>query len=211
MIRKILDAARDSERLWIWMGIGMGFGNDDLARARPIHFDQDSYDMRRGKTGLERYGTMRPMVWAHLERYLEANPRDESDLLFKTRTGRPLVWVEAKTEDELRNGTTTHGPSAMPYKRTDSVLQAFRKLKRRAGLEDWREGFYVWRHVGATAYAAREDVGLAALRTFLGHGKSDVADQYMKPLTPQVKEVVEWVNKMLNSDDLDAWREKGPD
>lgn len=210
MIRKLLNAASERERLWIWLGMGLGFGNDDLARARPIHFDRESYDMRRGKTGIARYGATRSMVWAHLQRHLEAHPHDENDLLFKTRTGRPLVWVETKTEDELRYGTTTHGPTAMPYKRTDSVLQAFRRLKRRAGLEDWREGFYVWRHVGATAYAAREDthISVAALRTFLGHGKSDAADQYMKPLTPQVKEVVEWVNRMLDSDDPNAWKEK---
>ena len=36
----------------------------------------------------------------------------------------------------------------------------------------------------------------------------DAAGQYMKPLTPQVKEVVEWVNRMLDSDDADAWKEK---
>jgi len=50
------------QRLWIWMGLGLGFGNDDLAQARPIHFDKDSYDMSRGRTGFQRYGEMRPMV-----------------------------------------------------------------------------------------------------------------------------------------------------
>jgi len=48
MVRTVLDAARERERLWIWMGMGLGFGNDDLARARAVHFDKDSYDMRRG-------------------------------------------------------------------------------------------------------------------------------------------------------------------
>lgn len=164
--------------------------------------------MRRGKTGFARYGTMWPMVWAHLETYLRSNGCDEHDLLFRTRNGRPLVWVKAKTDDELRNGTTTRKACMTPYKRSDSVWQAFRKLKKRAGLEDWPEGFYIGRHVGATAYAFREGVGLAALRTYLGHGKSDAADQHMKPLTPQVKEVIEWINRMLDSDALNAWTEK---
>ena len=208
MIQATLEAARERERLWIWLGIGLGFGNDDLARACPVHFDKDSYDMRRGKTGFARYGTMWPMVWAHLETYLKSNDRDENDLLFRTRNGLPLVWVKAKTDDELRNGTTTRKACMTPYKRSDSVWQAFRRLKKRAGMEDWPEGFYIWRHVGATAYATRDGVGLAALRTFLGHGKSDAADQYLKPLSPQNKEVVEWVNRMLGSTDRNAWMEK---
>jgi len=85
----------------------------------------------------------------------------------------------------------------------------FRKLKKRAGLEDWPEGFYIWRHVGATAYITRDDVGFAALRTFSGHGKSGAADQYLKPLSPQTKEVVEWVNTMLDSEDPDACKKSG--
>lgn len=208
MIQTILKAADERERLWIWLGIGLGFGNDDLARVCPVHFDRDSYDMRRGKTGFDRYGKMWPMVWANLQAYLKSNACDRDDLLFRTRTGRPLVWVKAKTDEELKNGTTTRKACNTPYKRSDSVWQKFRKLKKRAGLGEWPEGFYIWRHLGATAYATRDDVGLAALRTFLGHGKSDAADQYLKPLTPQVKEVVEWVNRMLDSDDLNAWTDK---
>ncbi len=208
MIQTILKAARERERVWIWLGIGLGFGNDDLARSCPVHFDKDSYDMKRGKTGFARYGTMWPMVWAHLEKYMKTNGGDKDDLLFRTRNGLPLVWVKAKTDDELRNGTTTREACKTPYKRSDSVWQAFRKLKTRAGMDDWPEGFYIWRHVGATSYAARDGVGLAAVRTFLGHGKSDAADQYMKNLSPNVKEVVEWVNRMLDSDDLDSWKEK---
>jgi hypothetical protein len=206
MVRTVLDAACERERLWIWMGMGLGFGNDDPARARAVHLDKDSYDMRRGKTGIDRYGNMWPIVWAYVTPYLKANPRESDDLLFVTRTSRPLVWVQTKTDAELQNGTTTRGPCVTPYKRSDSVRQAFRKLKRRVGVEDWPEGFYIWRHVGATAYATRDDVGFAALRTFLGHGKSDAADQHLKPLSPQTKEVVEWVNTMLGSEDPDAWK-----
>jgi len=42
----------------------------------------------------------------------------------------------------------------------------------------------------------------------LGHGKSDAADEYLKPRTPRTKQVVAWVNKMLDSRNLDAWKKK---
>ena len=207
MIQQILSSASLRERLWIWMGLGLGFGNDDLARTRMIHFDAESYDMRRGKTGFARYGIIRPMVWSHLEEYVKQYPRDPDELLFVTRKGNPLVWVKTKTDEELKNGTSTSGPSETPFKRCDSLSQAWNKLKKRAGLEDWKEGFYLWRHLGATAYASCPGIGIAQLRTFLGHGKSDVADEYMKPLTPEVKQVVGWVNRMLDSEDLNAWQD----
>ncbi len=208
MIQAILKAATLRERLWIWMGLGLGFGNDDLARTRAVHFDADSYDMSRGKTGLPRYGVMRPLVWQHIRQYLKENPREADDLLFVTRTGRPLVWVTAKTKDEMVNGTSTRGPAKTPFKRADSVAQAWRKLKMRAGVEGWSEGFYVWRHLGATAYASLPGTGIAQLRTYLGHGKSDAADEYLRPLTPETKRVVEWINAMLDSKDLNAWQKK---
>ncbi len=164
--------------------------------------------MRRGKTGFARYGVMRPLVWLHLRDYLKDNPREADELLFVTRTGRPLVWVTAKSKDEMLNGTSTRGPAKTPFKRCDSMAQAWRKLKMRAGVEDWREGFYVWRHLGATAYASMPGTGIAQLRTYLGHGKSNAADEYLKPLTPETKQVVEWINQMLDSDDLNAWKKK---
>ena len=142
MIQTLLKTAR--ERLWIWLGIGLGFGNDDLARASPVHFDRDGYDMRRGKTGFARYGEMWPMVWAHLEPDLRSNGRDEKDLRFRTRNERPVVWVKAKTDEELRNGTTTRKACITPYKRSDSVWQAFRKLKKRVGWPKRVES--IWLH-----------------------------------------------------------------
>ena len=38
--------------------------------------------------------------------------------------------------------------------------------------------------------------------------KSDAADEYLKPLTPKTKRVVEWINAMLDSKDLNAWQKK---
>ena len=208
MVQKILSTATARERLWIWLGMGLGFGNDDIARCRLEYFDAQSYDMRRGKTGFARYGVMRPMVWAHIQEYLKSFPRKKDELLFITAKGNPVVWVRTKTENELKNGTSTNGPAPILYVRSDSLSQRWNKLKKTAGLQSWKEGFYIWRHIGATAYASREGVGIAQLRTFLGHGKSQVADEYMKPLTPQTEKFIEWVNEMLDSDNIDDWREK---
>ena len=91
MIQEILKAATARERLWIWMGLGLGFGNDDLARTSVVHFDADSYDMRRGKTGFPRYGVMRLLVWLHLREYLKDNPREADESFFVTRTGRCIA------------------------------------------------------------------------------------------------------------------------
>jgi len=118
------------------------------------------------------------------------------------------LWVTAKSKDEMVNGTSTRGPAKTPFKRCDSMAQAWRKLKKRAGVEDWREGFYVWRHLGATAYASLPGTGIAQLRTYLGHGKSNAADEYLKPLTPETKQVVEWINETLDAEDLNAWKKK---
>lgn len=205
-IRKILQAATCEERLWVWMAIGLGFGQDDLARSRPIYFDAETYDMRRGKTGFERYGVMHPIVWAHLQCYLAETPRDPEGLLFITRNGNPLVWKRTKTADELRNGTTTHGPTKLPYKRTDNVAHRWKALLKRAEVKGWKEGFSVWRRLGCTAYGSRPRIGLSEIRTFMGHGATQAADNYLKPLSPEVKTVVKWINRMLDCDDAGAWR-----
>lgn len=197
-LKTLLKAASLREQLWIWMGMGLGFGQDDLAHARPVYFDAKSYDMRRGKTRIERYGIMRPRVWSLLQAYLKASPRERDDLLFVTANGQPLVWTVKKTAEEMEQGTRTHGPKPIPYKRTDSVTLTFRKLKERAGLKDWNEGFYVFRHIGATAFGAKPGTSLAQLRTFLGHGRSHIADTYLKPLTPEAKPLVAWVNATLD-------------
>ncbi len=208
MVQKILSIATIRERLWIWLGMGLGFGNDDVSHSQLENFDAQSYDMRRGKTGFARYGVMRPMVWAHIQEYLKHFPRKKDELLFITAKGNPVVWVRTKTENELKNGTSTNGPAPTLFVRSDSLSQRWNKLKNAAGLRAWQEGFYIWRHIGATAYASREGVGIAQLRTFLGHGKSQVADEYMKPLTPKTKKFVKWVNEMLDSDNINEWQKK---
>ncbi len=60
------------------MAIGSGFGQRELAQVRIKQFDKNSYDLRRGKTGIERYGETRPMVWRAIQDYLRESNRSES-------------------------------------------------------------------------------------------------------------------------------------
>ena len=56
VLQRILVSASLRFRVMIWMAIGCGFGNDDLSRVMPLHFDAQDYDLRRGKTGVPRSG-----------------------------------------------------------------------------------------------------------------------------------------------------------
>ncbi len=205
LLCRILKPATIRERLWVWMGIGLGFGNQDIARCRPCNFDQETYDLRRGKTGLSRYGRMWPQVWSHLKEYLVEHPRPSDDLMFITRNGLPLVHERVKTKEELENGTRTHGPKPTPFVHVDSLFQAWKKLLDRADVRtEWKGGFYVLRSLGATIFAHRPGVGILDVRTFLGHGDSMMAEQYMQPLRPEIKPVIEWLTSVLDSPDLQA-------
>ncbi|MEM9110213.1 MAG: hypothetical protein AAGC72_09325 [Planctomycetota bacterium] len=55
-LKKLLDATDVRGKAMIWMGIGLGFGQSDLAAVQVGQIDDKGYDLRRGKTGVERYG-----------------------------------------------------------------------------------------------------------------------------------------------------------
>jgi len=202
--RRILKKASEMERTWIWMALGLGFGQTDISGSKPICFDADSYAWRRGKAGMERFGEMRPMTWAWIVRWLSANPRRPHELLFVTPSGKPYTRRETKTDVELRFGTDTHGPKRITYKSCDILGHKWVKLVRDSGVE-WRGGFYTLRHIACTAFANQPDITLAKLRTFMGHGDTQVVDRYLKHLTPSVKQTVEWVNEMLANSDPMGW------
>lgn len=206
-LKKLLETADDTMQLWIWLAIGVGFGNQDIAEVCPKHFDQTSYDMSRTKTQNQhpRNGTTPALVWAMLKHYLDANPRQPDELLFATRTGRPVAWIEAKTSKEIEAATARRGKRPLSYKRSDSIQQAFFKLQKKAGVK-LRGGFYSLRVLAATAFASQPGVTLAYVKAFLGHGKSEAADRYMQPLTPENRPLVDWVNRVLSSPDITAWR-----
>jgi integrase len=176
---KLILAKCDARRTcMVWMAIGLGFGQGDLSAARAEHFDNESYDMRRGKTGIQRYGDMPKIVWNSLQSYLSKHPRSKDELLFLTDQGMPLV----------------HGT-------TDSVVQWWDEL-RKSLKDDGKglNGFYSFRHLGATEYGSRPGCSIAAMRGWLGHSASSViADRYMKPVAPENKAVVAWVRKAIES------------
>lgn len=165
-------------RAMVWMAIGLGFGQSDLSAVRVGQVDANSYDLRRGKTGLERFGETPPGVWAAIREYLKEYPRKEGELLFTTRTGEPLV----------------HGS-------TDTIHLWWVRLRQAMGETSASlEGFYVLRHLGATEYGSRPGCSISGIRRWLGHAaSSSVADVYMRPVAPEQRAVVEWVRKRLLS------------
>lgn len=177
-LEAVLAGCSARERAMVWMAIGLGFGQRDLSAVRVGQIDQQDYDLRRGKTGIERYGETPPYVWACISRYLDEVHRPVGELLFATKRGQPLV----------------HG-------RSDSVTQWWTKLRERLGVDaKTLGGFYVLRHLGATELGSRPGCSLGQIRRWLGHGaSSNMADVYMRPVAPEHREVVEWVRRTLAS------------
>jgi integrase len=162
----------------IWLGIGLGFGPRDLAAMRVGQLTKGAYDLRRAKTGVERYGDTPPLVWALVSAYQKAEKREPGELLFRTRTGEPLV----------------HGPS-------NAVTQWWTNL--RESIDETGKtlfGFYTLRHLGATEFGSRPGTSIGDVKRWLGHtASSNVADLYMRPVRPEYREVVNWVRARLLS------------
>lgn len=177
-LKAVLGRCSERETALIWLAIGCGFGQRDLAAIRVGQVDQQYYDLRRGKTGIERYGDTPPMVWNTMKAYLNATPRKDKELLFVSRKGLPLV----------------HG-------NTDSVSQWWKKLCVAMGEEgNTLGGFYVLRHLGATEFGSRKGCSIVAVKRWLGHSaSSQVADVYMKPISPEDRPLIEWVRMCLKS------------
>lgn len=178
----VLKASDLRERAMVWMGIGLGFGQLDLGSVRVGQIDGEGYDLRRGKTAIERFGKTPPLVWAYIQAYLKENPRADGELMFVTRRGLSLV-----------------------HERGDSVQQWWHKLRKSLNeSKDTLGGFYILRHLGATVFGSNPGCSIAEMRRWLGHAASSrVADVYMRPVPPENRKVVEWVRKRLSSTKLD--------
>lgn len=189
-LKKILRACDARERAMVWMAIGMGFGQSDLAEVRAGQIDAESYDLRRGKTGIERYGSTPPLVWKLISEYQKQSPRPDGEPLFISRRGQPL----------------THGKG-------DSVQQWWYKLRKRIDeTPQSLPGFYVLRHLGATEFGSRAQCSIGDIKRWLGHAASShIADLYMKPVSPEYRPVIEWARNALLSGKLDLreGRKKG--
>ena len=177
-LKLLLSNCGPRETAMVWMAIGCGFGQRDLAAVRVGQIDKKSYDLRRGKTGIERYGETPPMVWKVIQDYLKQCQRQVGDRMFITAKGMPVVHEHA-----------------------DSVHLWWSKLVKRLG-EDCKGvgGFYTLRHLGATEFGSRPGCSIGAMKRWLGHSaSSDMADVYMKPVSPENRTVVEWVRTALQT------------
>lgn len=169
-------------RTMIWLGIGLGFGARDLAAIRVGQITKDAYDLRRSKTGMQRYGETPPLVWRCVSKYQERERRSAGQFLFVTRRGVPLVQPTS-----------------------NAVTQWWDKLRKRVGeSRETLPGFYTLRHLGATEFGSRPGTSIGEVKRWLGHSaSSDMADVYMRPVRPEYREVVEWVRKRLHSSRMD--------
>ncbi|MCB9858800.1 MAG: site-specific integrase [Phycisphaerales bacterium] len=165
-------------RTMIWLGIGCGFGARDLAAIRVGQITKDAYDLRRSKTGVERFGETPPRVWRFVHMYQERENRPKGQLLLVTRNGSPLV-----------------------HSKSNAVTQWWDKLRKRVGeSKGTLPGFYTLRHLGATEFGSRPGTSIGDVKRWLGHSAgSDMADVYMRPVRPEIREIVDWVRVRLES------------
>jgi hypothetical protein len=183
-LKLVLNECTPREAAMVWLAIGCGFGQRDLAAVRVGQIDKDGYDLRRGKTGIDRYGETPVIVWKSITAYLKTAKRENGELLFLTRKRLPLV-----------------------HDNTDSVAQWWKKLKEKESLKHELKslgGFYVLRHLGATEFGSRSGCSIGEMKRWLGHSaSSQVADVYMKPVSPENRLVVEWVRTALQTGKAD--------
>ena len=181
-LKLVLKKCTPRETAMVWMAIGCGFGQRDLAAVRVGQIDKQGYDLRRGKTGIDRYGETPAMVWSAITAYLKTEPRESGELMFVTRKQLPLV-----------------------HDNTDSVAQWWMKLRDDLN-EDGKSlgGFYVLRHLGATEFGSRPGCSIGVMKRWLGHSaSSQIADVYMKPVSPESRPVIEWVRNALQTGKAD--------
>ncbi len=177
-LRRLLVAADLRGRTMIWLGLGLGLGAKDLATIRVGQIAKDGFDLRRAKTGIERYGETPYIVWLYLQEYQTKMKRPPGELLFVTRKGMPLV-----------------------HSTTNAVTQWWTKLGARIRKEhETVPGFYTLRHLGATEFGSRSGTSIGDVKRWLGHAASShMADLYMRPVKPEYREVVNWVRRRLRS------------
>src|SRR5689334_18242356 len=65
-------------------------------------------------------------------------------------------------------------------------------------------GFYTLRHLGATEFGSRDGCSIGAMKRWLGHSAgSDMADVYMKPVSPESRPLIEWIRNALRTGKVD--------
>ncbi len=152
----ILRECDEQRTAMVWLAIGCGFGQRDLSAIRVGDIDNQSYDLRRPKTGIDRYGETPKLVWASVAGYLAKVPRPHGELMFLTQRRRQLV----------------HNDS-------DSVEQWWTRLRTSLG-EDGKgiNGFYSAPLQAQLSTVSRPGCSIGDMRRWLGPlGEFAVADR----------------------------------
>lgn len=180
-LKRILAATDLRGQAMIWTAIGLGFGPSDLSTLRVGQIDKIGYDLRRGKTGIQRYGSTPRLVWAYLHGYIQETARPQGERVFQSQSGLPLVSGHV-----------------------NRVQGWWHALRERIGEDkDTMSGFYVLRHLGATEFGSRDGCSISEMRGWLGHAASSaVADVYMRPVAPENRLLIEWIRQRLDSPEL---------
>lgn len=131
---------------------------------------------KKQRFGMVSKGEAERAYHAWFAAYLEEYPRPRGSALFPTRNGKPLV-----------------------HTKSDSVLQWWKRL--RTSIDETKEtldGFYVLRNLGATEFGSRTGCSISHMKRWLGHSaSSNMADVYMRPVSPEHREIVEAIRKHL--------------
>ena len=88
---------------------------------------------------------------------------------------------------------------------SDSVVLWWTRLRKELGKDGkGLGGFYVLRHLGATEFGSRPGCSIGEMKRWLGHSaSSQVADIYMKPVSPENRAIVDWVRTSLRTGKAD--------
>ena len=175
-LRRLLLASDLRGKTMIWLGLGLGLGAKDLATILVGQITRDAFDLRRPKTGVERYGETPYLVWLYVNEYQSQMKRPRGQLLFVTRNGVPIVQSTS-----------------------NAVTQWWAKLGARIKKKDETfPGFYTLRHLGATEFGSRPGTSIGDVKRWLGHSASShISDLYMRPVKPEYREVVIWIRAKL--------------
>lgn len=189
-IHTLLAHAGDPMRAFILLGINAAYGTADIGRLKTADIDLKGKWLGepRGKTGVARGAWLWPETIKAISAAMDAKPETrivEREALFSlTRNRQP--WY-------------TDGDDNNP------LTQAFRKLKKAAGIDKRGVGHYSLRHTFATIAADAGDQ--QAVDFIMGHHDPSMAAVYREGIDPKrIKAVCQFVRRKFRAAKPEAKR-----
>jgi integrase len=182
-IRALIKAADPQLKAILYLCINGGLGNSDIARLKVSDVNGDWLNFPRGKTGIDR----RIPLWKETVNAVAeiATGRNPEELLFRTKTGRALIKVQA-------GGT-----------RSDRTGQMFRDCAKAAGVNHPRLGLYWLRHTFQTIGDGARDA--VATSSIMGHVDATMAGNYRQTIEDErLVAVVDHVRNWLLSENIES-------